>query len=454
MARSCLAIILAAGESTRMKASRSKVLFPVGNLPMISHVIGAAKAAGVGSVALVVGRDADAVEAASRGVTDNLTVWEQKDRLGTAHAALCAEKAIEQGYDDVLVIFGDTPLVRPETLMHSRKMLADGADVAVIGFRTDKPQGYGRLIEQNGELIAIREERDASDEERSIGFCNGGLMAINGRKALEMLRAIGNENAKSEYYLTDIVGIARERGGRAVAVEASNRELIGINNRAELAEVEQLWQWTRRVDMMKSGVTMIAPETVFLSHDTLIEADVTLEPNVIIGPGVTIRSGAVVKGFSHLEGTTIGAGCTVGPFARLRPGADLQTGSKVGNFCEVKNATVGEGAKVNHLTYIGDASIGANANIGAGTITCNYDGVNKHFTQIGAEAFVGSNTSLVAPVTIGDQSYIASGSVITQDVPAKALAFGRARQENKDGLAEKIRARNLAIKAASRKSQT
>lgn len=451
MARSCLAIILAAGESTRMKASHSKVLFPVGNLPMISHVISAAKAAGVGSVALVVGRDSDAVEAASRDVTDDLSVWEQKERLGTAHAALSAAQAIEEGYDDVLVIFGDTPLVRSETLMQSREMLAEGADVAVIGFRTDKPHGYGRLIEENGELVAIKEERDATDEERKIGFCNGGLMAINGHKALEMLREIGNENAKSEYYLTDIVGIAREKGGRAVAVEASNRELIGINNRAELAEVEQLWQWDRRVDMMKSGVTMVAPETVFLSHDTVIEADVTIEPNVIIGTGVTIRSGAVIKGFSHLEGTTIGSGCTVGPFARLRPGADLQSGSKVGNFCEVKNATVGEGAKVNHLTYIGDASIGASSNIGAGTITCNYDGVNKHFTQIGAEVFVGSNSSLVAPVAIGDHSYIASGSVITRDVPSQALAFGRARQENKEGVAEKIRARNHALKAASGK---
>jgi len=452
MARTCLAIILAAGESTRMKASRSKVLFPVGNLPMIAHVISAATAAGVGSVAVVTGRDGEAVEAASRAVADELTIWEQKERRGTAHAALSAAGAIESGYDDVLVIFGDTPLIKPETLLRSRKMLAEGNDVAVIGFRTEKPFGYGRLIEENGELVAIREEKDASDKEREITFCNGGLMAIDGRKALNLLRAIGNDNAKSEYYLTDIVGIARSNGGKTVAIEASNRELIGINNRSELAEVEQIWQQQKREDMMKAGVTMIAPETVFLSHDTLIEADVTIEPNVIIGPGVTVQSNAVVKGFCHIEGATVGPGCTVGPFARLRPGAELQADSKVGNFCEVKNAAVGEGAKVNHLSYIGDAAIGSNANIGAGTITCNYDGVNKHFTQIGAGAFVGSNSSLVAPVSIGDGSYIASGSVITRDVPDDALGFGRARQENKQDMAAQLRERNLAKKATASKT--
>jgi bifunctional UDP-N-acetylglucosamine pyrophosphorylase/glucosamine-1-phosphate N-acetyltransferase len=277
-------------------------------------------------------------------------------------------------------------------------------------------------------------------------------MAIDGRKALSLIERIGNANAKGEYYLTDIVEVVRASGGRATAVEAPEEELTGCNTRAELANIERLWQQRRRTELMLAGVSMIAPETVFLSCDTRIEPDVTIEPNVVFGPGVTVESGAVIHAFSHLEGAHVGAGAAVGPFARLRPGANLGDGSKVGNFCEVKKAEIGEGAKVNHLTYIGDAVVGAGSNIGAGTITCNYDGINKHETRIGANAFIGSNSALVAPLTIGDGAYVASGSVITQDVPGDAVAFGRARQENKPGRATLVRERNAAIKAARKKA--
>ena len=451
MARNCLAVVLAAGEGTRMKSARSKVLHTVGNLPMIAHVVGAAQAAEVDAVALVVGRDADPVRAAAdTGLP--VSTFEQTERLGTAHAVLAAREAIEQGFDDILVVFGDTPLVTAQTLRNARERLEEGADVVVIGFRTDSPQGYGRLIEENGQLVAIREHKDASEEERKITFCNGGMMAIAGDKALQLLDAVDNDNAKGEYYLTDIVGLARESGGAVTAIEASAEEVLGVDTRAGLARVEALWQARKRHDFMMAGVTMRAPETVFLSHDTLIEADAVIEPNVVFGPGVTVHSGATIHAFSHLEGATVERGCSVGPFARLRPGANLQAGAKVGNFCEVKNAEIGEGAKVNHLTYVGDAEIGANANIGAGTITCNYDGFNKHKTAIGEGAFVGSNSSLVAPVTIGAQAYVASGSVITRDVPDEALAFGRAQQANKQGLGKKLRERLPADKERRQKA--
>ena len=451
MERSCLAIILAAGESTRMKSSLSKVLHPVGNRPMIAHVMDAIVATGIASAALVVGRNAEAVTEAAR--IDGLTVEPvlQTERLGTGHAVLAARDAIARGYDDILVAYGDVPLLTDGPLRAARQGLANGNDIVVIGFHTDNPEGYGRLLVQDGELVAIREHKDATEEEREVTWCNSGLMAINGRKAIELLEAIGNDNAKGEYYLTDLVEIARARGGRAVAVDAPEEELTGCNNRAELAVIERLWQQRRRHAVMISGVTMIAPETVFLSYDTVIGQDALIEPNVVFGPGVTVEGGAIIHAFSHLEGAHVESGATVGPYARLRPGAHLGAHSKVGNFCEVKKAEIGAGAKVNHLTYIGDAFIGAGANIGAGTITCNYDGVNKYETRIGENAFIGSNSSLVAPVSIGDFALVASGSVITEDVPAEALAFGRARQEIKPGRATVIRERNLAIKAGKAK---
>ncbi|CAK7256137.1 MULTISPECIES: bifunctional UDP-N-acetylglucosamine diphosphorylase/glucosamine-1-phosphate N-acetyltransferase GlmU [unclassified Shinella] len=450
--RNCLAVILAAGESTRMKSSRSKVLHPVAGRPMIAHVVDALAAAGISDIALVLGRDADKVEAAAQNPAVTSSVHIQTERLGTAHAVLAAREAIAKGYDDVLVIFGDTPLVTEAPLTAARAGLAGGADVVVIGFEAADPTGYGRLIVENGELLAIREQKDASEAERAITYCNGGLMAIDGRKALDLIGRIGNANAKGEYYLTDIVEVVRAAGGRAIAVAAPEEELTGCNTRAELAVIERLWQQRRRRQMMLDGVSMIAPETVFLSYDTRIAQDVTIEPNVVFGPGVTVESGAVIHSFSHIEGAHVSADAEIGPYARLRPGAHLGAGAKVGNFCEVKQAEIGAGAKVNHLTYIGDAIIGEKTNIGAGTITCNYDGINKHLTRIGANAFIGSNSSLVAPVSIGDGAYVASGSVITTDVPDDAVAFGRARQENKEGRAVLVRERNQAAKAARKKA--
>ncbi|MBP1856800.1 bifunctional UDP-N-acetylglucosamine diphosphorylase/glucosamine-1-phosphate N-acetyltransferase GlmU [Rhizobium herbae] len=451
MKRTCLAIILAAGESTRMKSSMSKVLHPVAGRPMIAHVVESLVNASISSAALVLGRDADAVKSAAARNDIELSACLQKERLGTGHAVLAAKDAIAKGYDDILVVFGDTPLLTAAPLLAARQGLADGNDVVVIGFQTADPTGYGRLIVENGALLAIREQKDATEDEKKITYCNGGLMAINGARALELLGKIGNANAKGEYYLTDIVEIVRAEGGKAIAVEAPETELTGCNNRAELAAIEAIWQKRRRHEMMVSGVSMIAPETVFLSFDTQIAQDVLIEPNVVFGPGVTVESGAIIHAFSHLEGAHVSNGATVGPYARLRPGANLGPDSKVGNFCEVKKAEIGAGAKVNHLTYIGDAFVGEKTNIGAGTITCNYDGVNKHITRIGANAFIGSNSSLVAPVSVGDGALVASGSVITEDVPSDAVAFGRARQEIKPGRAKILRERYQAEKAAKKK---
>lgn len=455
MSRSCLAVILAAGDSTRMKSSMSKVLHPVAGLPMIGHVMTAVREAGMSDAALVVGRDAEKVAKAASASAADVAVesFLQAERRGTGHAVRAASAAIARGYDDVLVAYADVPLITSAPFLAAREKLAEGADIVVIGFHTDEPAGYGRLLVENGELVAIREEKDATDEERKVTWCNSGLMAINGRKANALLDKIGNSNAKGEYYLTDLVEIARAEGGKVVAVDAPFTELAGCNNRAELAALETIWQNRRRQEVMISGVSMLAPETVFLAYDTEIGQDVLIEPNVVFGAGVKIEAGAVIHAFSHIEGAHVGPGATVGPFARLRPGADLAEGAKVGNFCEVKNGKLGEGAKVNHLTYIGDAVVGAHANIGAGTVTCNYDGVNKHQTRIGANAFVGSNSSLVAPVSVGDNAYIASGSVITADVPAEALAFGRARQEIKPERAKVIRERAIAFKAAKAASK-
>ncbi|MBL8577150.1 MAG: bifunctional UDP-N-acetylglucosamine diphosphorylase/glucosamine-1-phosphate N-acetyltransferase GlmU [Mesorhizobium sp.] len=449
--RSCLSIILAAGEGTRMKSAKPKVLHEIAGLPMVAHVAAAARNAGGGDIALVIGHGADEVRKAAGGFDPAPEIFVQEQRLGTAHAVLAARQAIEPGYDDVLVMFGDTPLIEAAPLLAARAKLAEGAAVVVVGFRPQNPAGYGRLIEKNGKLVAIREDKDASEAEKKIGFCNGGLMAISGRHALSLLERVGNKNAKGEYYLTDIVEIATGDGLDVVATEASAESVLGINNRAELAEAEAIWQRRRRHQVMLSGVTLIAPDTVYFSHDTEIGQDTLVEPNVWFGPGVRISSGVTIHAFSHIEGASVATGSQVGPYARLRPGADLQEKAKVGNFCEVKNATVEKGAKVNHLTYIGDARVGAGANIGAGTITCNYDGFGKHFTDIGAGAFVGSNSSLVAPVTLGDGAYIASGSVITENVEGEALAFGRARQKTIPGKGRELRERFAAAAAARKK---
>jgi bifunctional UDP-N-acetylglucosamine pyrophosphorylase/glucosamine-1-phosphate N-acetyltransferase len=444
--RTFLSVILAAGEGTRMKSALPKVMHPIAGLPMVAHVVRAAVAAGAGDVALVVGNGADAVGAVASSFAPGARSFVQPERRGTAHAALAAREAIAKGYDDVVFLCGDAPLIEPEAIAKLRGELANGAEIAVLGFRPPDPTGYGRLIEKGGALAAIREEKDCSEEERKIGFCNSGVIAAAGASALSLLDAVRNGNAKGEFYLTDIVEIAHARGLVTKAVEGAYENALGINNRVELAAAETMWQAKKRREMMLAGVTLIAPETVFFSYDTTIGADTVVEPNVWFGPGVTVAEGARIHAFSHFEKASIGPASEVGPFARLRPGADLRRGAKVGNFCEVKKSVIEEGAKVNHLTYVGDATVGAKANLGAGTITCNYDGFSKFHTEIGAGAFIGSNSALVAPVTIGADAYIASGSVITDNVPDGALAFGRARQSTKEGRGRELRARLAAAK--------
>lgn len=430
-----------------MASAEAKVLHAVAGLPMVCHVARAAEAAGAAKTAVVVGRSAEAVEAALRAHVGAVATHRQTERLGTAHAVLAARASLEEGFDDVLILFGDTPLVRQETLTRARASLLAGAHICVVGFRTRQPAGYGRLVERDGELVAIREERDASEAERLIDYCNGGVMALRGADALRLLDQVGNGNAKGEYYLTDIVEIARRDGLGVRAIEAAPDELVGVNTRVELAAAEAIWQERRRRELMLAGVTMIDPPSVHLAYDTAVGSDVLIEPNVVFGPGVSVASGAVIHAFCHIEGAAIAGGASVGPFARLRPGTSLAEGARVGNFCEVKNADIAAGAKVNHLSYIGDASVGAGANVGAGTITCNYDGAGKHRTEIGAGSFVGSNASLVAPVRVGAGAYVASGSTITEDVPDDALAIARGRQVMKPDRGRAIFERNARAKA-------
>jgi bifunctional UDP-N-acetylglucosamine pyrophosphorylase/glucosamine-1-phosphate N-acetyltransferase len=440
--RTCLAVILAAGEGTRMRSGLPKVLHRLGGLPLIGHVVRAVAMAGADNIAVVVGPGHDAVAEAARAEAPDASVFVQNERLGTAHAVLAARDALAAGHDDLVIVFGDTPFVSPEAIAALRNLVADGAAVAVGGMRPADPDGYGRLIMDGERLLAIREDGDASGQERQIGFCNGGLMAMSGALALDILEAIGTDNAQGEYYLPDAVKIANDRRLTVSAMEIDAAEVFGINTRGHLAEAEARFQATQRAQAMTGGATLVAPETVFFSHDTQVGRDVTIEPNVFIGSGVRIEDGATIRAFCHLEGATIAGGAIIGPFARLRPGANIGQNARVGNFCEVKNAEVQEAAKINHLTYIGDAEIGARANIGAGTITCNYDGANKYRTTIGENAFIGSNSALVAPVTIGRGAYVGSGSVITKDVPDDALAVGRGRQVTKPDWAAKNRTKS------------
>ena len=446
MDRSCLSIILAAGEGTRMKSSLPKVLHKIAGLPLVCHVVRQVQSIGKSDIAVVVGRGADEVSSAVKEFSKTANIYLQKERLGTAHAVLSAREMLSKNYDDVLIVFGDTPLIEAKSLERARDELAHGADIVVMGFVTENPSGYGRLIEKDGKLQAIVEEKDATTEQKKIKFCNGGVMALNGKLALSLLEEIKNENAKKEYYLTDIVkiGVSRELEVRAISIPFEN--VIGVNTRVELSEAEALWQKRKARELMLSGVTMLRPETVYFSYDTAIDGDVVIEPNVFFGLNVKVKTGVIIHGFSHLEGAIVKAQSEIGPYARLRPGAILENSSKVGNFCEIKNAIIGEGAKVNHLTYIGDAVVGGHTNIGAGTITCNYDGFNKWKTIIGENAFIGSNSALVAPVEIGDGAYVASGSVITDHVPENSVAFGRARQINKEGRANALRERFSALK--------
>ncbi len=446
--RNCLTIILAAGEGTRMRSSRPKVLHGIAGKPLIAHVLSAVgEAVGDGDVAAVIGPSAEPVAKAVRAMIPAAEIFTQTERLGTGHAVLAARAALARQPQDVLIVYGDTPLIRPGTLAGLRDSLRNGAAVVVLGFRPPDPTGYGRLITEDGRLLAIREEKDASASERAITLCNAGLMGLKGEVALAILDEITDDNAKREFYLTDAVAIARRKGLTTLARETADpTEVLGVNTQAELAQAESSMQQRLRAQALEAGVSMVAPETVFLCADTKLARDVRIEPYVVFGPGVTVEEGAVIRSFSHIEGARIARGAIVGPFARLRPGAAIGEDAHIGNFVEIKASTIEAGAKANHLSYIGDARVGARANIGAGTITCNYDGAAKYRTDIGSEAFIGSNTCLVAPVKVGDTGYVGSGSVITKDVPAGGLGVGRGRQFTKEGWATRWRERVVASK--------
>lgn len=429
-----------------MRSERPKVLHHVANRSLLGHVLAILAEAGATQTAVVIGPDREDVEKEALASVPDARIFVQRERLGTGHAVLSAREALAGKPDDVIVAYADTPLVTVETFAKLRAPLAEGAAVVVMAFEARDPTGYGRLIMSGDQALAIREHKDASEAERAITLCNGGLMALRGDIALSLLERIGNSNAKGEYYLTDIVEIAREAGHRTAIAIVPEEEVHGVNDRAQLAAAERMIQERLRAAAMAAGATLVAPETVFLSYDTKLGQDVIVEPHVVFGPGVTVDKGAVIHGFSHLEGARIASGAEIGPYARLRPGAVIGPKAKIGNFVELKNTELGAGAKVNHLTYLGDARIGAATNIGAGTITCNYDGYNKYKTVIGEGAFIGSNSSLVAPVTIGDGAFIGSSSVITDNVPPNALALGRSRQVVKEGWAVEFRAKVKAAK--------
>ncbi len=438
-----LAIILAAGKGTRMKSTLPKVMHRIAGASLLAHVFAVVKKAGIGRTCLVVAPGMDEVAATALELDPEIQLFIQAKQQGTADAVKAARPALETFSGQVLVLYGDTPLLRPETLNAVRTELQGGADLVVIGFEADKPTGYGRLLlDENAKLTGIREENDASAAERALTLCNSGIMGFRSAKTLlGLLDRIDSDNAKKEFYLTDAVALARGARLETRMVESNGEEVLGVNSRAELAEAEAAMQKRLRAHAMANGATLIAPETVFFSHDTTIGKDVVIEPHVVFGARVVVEDGATIRAFCHIAGARIGVGAVVGPFARLRPGANLAADAHVGNFVEIKQAEIGEGAKVNHLTYIGDASVGARANVGAGTITCNYDGFDKHRTEIGADAFIGSNSSLVAPVKIGEGAYVGSGSVIAKDVAADALALTRSPQEERPGWAAKVRER-------------
>lgn len=444
-------IILAAGKGTRMNSELPKVLHPIAGEAMLIHAMAAGATLEPLHTVVVAGHGAQAVSAAALAHDDAAIVVVQQEQLGTAHAVDQARDALK-GFDGTaIVLYGDTPFVSPETL-ERLSQAAQEADVAVLGFEAADPGRYGRLIVENGALERIVEFKDATEAERAITLCNSGVIACNAELLFDLIAAVDNNNASGEYYLTDIIGLARARGLRATAVTCDEDETLGVNSRAQLAEAEAAFQARARAQLLEDGVTLQAPETVYLGRDTVIGRDTLIEPNVVFGPGVTVESGAHIRAFSHLEGCHVSRGAVVGPYARLRPGAELEENTRVGNFCEIKNAVVAEGAKVNHLSYIGDAFVGARANIGAGTITCNYDGVMKHHTHIGADAFIGSNTMLVAPVHIGNGAMTGSGSVITSDVEPDALALARAPQVEKPGMARKLKDILKAKKAKQQRS--
>lgn len=424
-ARHTTAIILAAGLGTRMKSRLPKALHRLGNRPMITHLIETAREV-FDDVVVVVGPDMPELE---KVVLPYRTVV-QIDRLGTAHATNMAKDLFGDG--DIAVLYADNPLITAATMRKLTAARQTGASLALLGMRPFNPGRYGRIVEEQGRVSRIVEFKDATEYERQITLCNAGVMCAGADDFRTWLAAVDNTNAQGEYYLTDVVAMAATQG-RVQCVEAPESELAGVNSRSELAQAEATLQARLRAAAMDAGVTLVSPETTFFSTDTVLEADVVVEPNVFFGPGVTVRSGALIRAFSHLEGCTVGEGAMIGPYARLRPGTVCAADTHVGNFVELKNVDLGRGAKANHLTYLGDASVGAETNVGAGTVTCNYDGYFKHRTIIGERNFIGSDSILVAPVTIGDDALIAAGSTITEDVPAEGLAFGRARQIVKPG---------------------
>jgi bifunctional UDP-N-acetylglucosamine pyrophosphorylase/glucosamine-1-phosphate N-acetyltransferase len=444
--RTSLTIVLAAGEGTRMRSSTPKVLHHVASQSLLAHVLGAAPHGAGSALAVVVGPDREDVADEARRVRPDATTFVQRERLGTAHAVLAAKEAIAKGADDLLIVFGDTPLISAATFERLRAPLKAGAALAVLGFRAADPTGYGRLLVEGDQLVAIREQADATPAERAVDLCNAGVMAFDGKQALAIIEKIGKANSKGEYYLTDAVEIVRAMGLQATVIETDEDEVRGINTKAQLAEAEAIMQARLRKAALDAGVTIVAPDTVHIAADTKFGKDVTIEQFVVFGPGVSVADGAVIHAFSHIVQAEIGKNTSIGPYARLRPGTSVGDGARIGNFVETKAATLEAGVKVNHLTYIGDTHIGAGANIGAGTITCNYDGFNKHRTVIGAGAFVGSNSSLVAPVKIGAGAYIGSGSVIARDVPDNALAVERSEQAIKDGWAERFRDKQASLK--------
>jgi bifunctional UDP-N-acetylglucosamine pyrophosphorylase/glucosamine-1-phosphate N-acetyltransferase len=422
------ALILAAGLGTRMRSRVPKAMHPIAGRPMLQHLLAAAQQVFDRAVIVVGPGMADLERAASPNA-----IVVQEQRLGTAHAALQAAPLLQHLEGDVAVLYADNPLITPETL---RRLVAARRDcgLALVAMRPASPGHYGRVVTgAGGDVERVVEWTDATEEERGIGLCNAGVVCAPAADLFGWLRAVRNDNAKGEYYLTDVVALARQAGRRVVAVEAPEAEMRGINSRAELAAAEGEVQQRLRLAAMIGGATLVQPESVLLSFDTSLGQDVIVGPNVVFGPAVTVEDGVEIRAFSHLEGCTVRSGALIGPFARLRPGTVIERDAHVGNFVELKAAVLGAGAKASHLSYLGDASIGAGANIGAGTITCNYDGISKHRTEIGAGAFIGSDTALVAPVKIGARALVAAGSVITEDVPDDALAIARGRQVTKPG---------------------
>ena len=442
------AVILAAGEGTRMRSDLPKVLHQIAGRSMLGHVIANVVEAGIPNIAIVVGPNRDDVADEARMIAPHVSVHVQTERRGTAHAVLAARQFLERGFERALVLFADTPLVTAQTAKDMLASLDGGVAVSVLGFDTPTPDGYGRVLIDGEQVATIREHKDANATERKVTICNSGLMAIDGRQALALLDAVGTNNAQNEFYLTDIVGIARDKKLKTAYRLAPEDEVMGVNDRVQLARAESVMQSRLRDKAMRNGATMIAPETVFLSYDTVIGRDVTIEPHVFFGPRVSIGDHTTIHAFCHFEDTTIGKKADIGPYARTRPGTVIEAGAKLGNFVETKKAHIGEGAKINHLTYIGDAEIGARANIGAGTITCNYDGYFKYKTIIGEGAFVGANSSLVAPISIGAGAYVGSGSVVTRDVEADALAVVRGKPIVKEGWAKSFRDKMKAKKGS------